>query len=83
MFEKQVIDLNNVIKTLSIEKEQTSVQYQQYVQQLHGQLNALVQRLEEKTQENECLVAREQQLTNQMGDFEKLLQKIQSEQQVI
>ncbi|GJQ85728.1 putative golgin subfamily A member 2-like protein 5 [Trypoxylus dichotomus] len=82
MFEKQVIDLNNVIKTLSIEKEQTSVQYQQYVQQLNGQLNTLVQKLEEKTQENEALVAREQQLTSQMGEFEKLLQKMQNDQQV-
>ncbi|KRT78633.1 hypothetical protein AMK59_7948 [Oryctes borbonicus] len=82
MFEKQVIDLNNVIKTLSIEKEQTSVQYQQYVQQLNGQLNTLVQKLEEKTQENESLVAREQQLTNQMSEFEKLLQKMQNDQQV-
>lgn len=82
MFEKQVIDLNNVIKTLSIEKEQTSVQYQQYVQQLNGQLNALAQKLDEKTQENDSLISREQQLTNQMGEFEKLLQKMQHDQQV-
>lgn len=82
MFEKQVIDLNNVIKTLSMEKEQTSVQYQQYVQQLNGQLTSLAQKLEEKSQENEALVSREQQLTNQMTELEKLLQKMQNDQHV-
>ncbi|XP_022902232.2 golgin subfamily A member 2-like [Onthophagus taurus] len=82
-YEKQNFELQNIIKNLSNEKEQAAIQYQQYVQQLNGQLNNLSQKLEEKIRENESLIGRERDLTNQMVELEMLLQKMQEDQNQI
>lgn len=77
--EKQVADLNQSLKTVAKERDQSNSQYQQYVQQLNGQLTNLASRLETVTKENEVLAAREQNLIRHIGELEKHLQNLQSE----
>lgn len=77
--EKQVSDLNQSLKTVAKERDQSSTQYQQYVQQLNNQLANLANRLESVTNENESLVTREQNLVRHMGELEKHLQNLQNE----
>lgn len=72
--EKQVSDLNQSLKTVAKERDQASIQYQQYVQQLNTQLANLANRLESVTNENESLVTREQNLVKHISEIEKHLQ---------
>lgn len=77
--EKQVVDLNQSLKTVAKERDQSNSQCQQYVQQLNGQLTNLASRLETETKEKEVLAAREQNLIRHIGELEKHLQNLQSE----
>lgn len=77
--EKQVSDLNQSLKTVAKERDQASIQYQQYVQQLNNQLANLANRLEVVTSENESLVTREQNLVRHISEIEKHLQNLQNE----
>lgn len=77
--EKQVSDLNQSLKTVARERDQASIQYQQYVQQLNNQLANLASRLESVTNENESLVTREQNLVRHISEIEKHLQNLQNE----
>lgn len=43
--EKQVADLQQTVKTVGLERDQASQQYQQYVQQLNGQLHSLASKV--------------------------------------
>jgi uncharacterized coiled-coil DUF342 family protein len=43
--EKQVADLQQTVKSVGSERDQASQQYQQYVQQLNGQLQTLASKV--------------------------------------
>jgi hypothetical protein len=43
--EKQVADLQLTVKSVGLERDQASQQYQQYVQQLNGQLQSLASKV--------------------------------------
>lgn len=43
--EKQVADLQQTVKSVGLERDQASQQYQQYVQQLNGQLRTLASKV--------------------------------------
>ncbi|EFA04309.1 hypothetical protein TcasGA2_TC014602 [Tribolium castaneum] len=78
--EKQVADLSQTVKTLSKEREESSLQYQQYAQQLNAQLSSLATRLETSQKENESLAIREQDRIKHIGELEKQLQNLQNDQ---
>ncbi|CAH1368644.1 unnamed protein product [Tenebrio molitor] len=77
--EKQVADLTHTVKTLSKEREESSLQYQQYAQQLNAQLSNLAGRLEQLQKENESLSMQEQNRIKHIGELEKQLQNIQND----
>ncbi|RZC34772.1 golgin subfamily A member 2-like, partial [Asbolus verrucosus] len=77
--EKQVADLNQTVKILSKEREESSLQYQQYAQQLNAQLSNLAARLEQLQKENESLSIQEQNRIKHIGELEKQLQNIQND----
>lgn len=79
MLEKQLQDLSHALKATGDERDQASVQYQNYVQQLNGQVASLASKLETLTVENETLVKREQSLIQHIGELEIHLQNIQDE----
>lgn len=78
--EKQVISLNASLAVLNREREESSIQYQQYAQQLNAQLVTLSTRLEQLHDENEILVKQEQNRIRHIGELEKQLQSLQNEQ---
>lgn len=79
LLEKQVADLTQTVKTVTNERDQASVQYQQYAQQLSTQLSNIAQKLEATSLQKEALVKREQDLVKHIGDLEKHLQNLQDE----
>lgn len=78
--EKQVAELSQTVKTLSKEREESSLQNQQYAQQLNAQLSNLVTRLETVKKENESLMIQEQNRIRHIGELEKQLQNLQNDQ---
>lgn len=79
LLEKHVGELNRTVKTMSQERDLASYQYQQYVQQLNGQVGTLAQKLETVTENNETLAKREQDLVKHIGELERHLQNLQNE----
>lgn len=78
--EKQLSDLTQTVKTLTKEKDESNIQYQQYAQQLNAQLSNLANRLEQLQKENEALNVQEQNRIKHIGELEKQLQSIQTNQ---
>lgn len=78
--EKQIVELSQALKATGEERDQASVQYQHYVQQLNGQIVSLAQKLENLTKENESLNKREINFVHHIGELEKHLQKLQDDQ---
>lgn len=79
LLEKHLSESKQIVKSITHDREQASIQYQQYVQQLNGQLNSLAQRLESVTSDNENLSKREQDLVKHISELEKRLQNLQNE----
>ncbi|CAH0557868.1 unnamed protein product [Brassicogethes aeneus] len=77
--EKEVANLNQTLKTLTKERDESSQQYQQYAEQLNGQLYNLSTRIEQLQQDNENLVLQEQNRIKHIGDLERQLQNLQND----
>nr|CAI5864230.1 unnamed protein product [Callosobruchus analis] len=77
--ERQVAQLNSVLKTLTKERDESNVQYQQYVQQLNAQVSNLTTKIEQLQQENENLSVQEQSRIKHIGELERQLQILQNE----
>lgn len=77
--EKQISMLNETLKTVSKEREESSLQYQQYAEQLNDQISNLVQRLEQQQRENEQFKIQEENRIQHIGDLEKQLQNVQND----
>ncbi|VEN41798.1 unnamed protein product [Callosobruchus maculatus] len=77
--ERQVAQLNSVLKTLTKERDESNVQYQQYVQQLNAQVTNLTNKVEQLQQENENLKVQEQSRIKHIGELERQLQSLQNE----
>ncbi|XP_044750955.1 golgin subfamily A member 2 [Coccinella septempunctata] len=78
-YEKQICMLNDTLKAVSKEREESSLQYQQYAEQLNDQISNLVQRLEQQQKENEQLKIQEENRVRHIGDLEKQLQNVQND----
>ncbi|XP_063233721.1 golgin subfamily A member 2 isoform X2 [Bacillus rossius redtenbacheri] len=78
--EGQLAELQQVVRAAAAERDQASLQYQQYVQQLNSQLHSIAAKLEAATAESEQLRAREQGLVRHVSELEKQLQ-LQSQSQ--
>lgn len=79
LLEKHLSECKQSVKSMTQDREQASLQYQQYVQQLNAQLNALAQKLESVTLDNENLSKREQDLIKHISELERHLQNLQNE----
>ncbi|XP_065163848.1 golgin subfamily A member 2-like isoform X2 [Atheta coriaria] len=77
--EKQILDLNSSLKNALGERDQASAQYQQYVQQLNGNISSLAEKLNSSTVENDNLMKRENELVQHISELEKRLQSQQQE----
>ncbi|XP_018332805.1 golgin subfamily A member 2 [Agrilus planipennis] len=77
--EKRVKELSESLAATTAERDQSSVHYQHYTEQLNEQVNNLASRLQNLTQENERLSSREQELVRHIGELEKRLQNLQDE----
>lgn len=78
--EKQVADLNQMLKTMTKERDESVLQYQQYAQQQNIQLSTLTKNLEQLQVENENLSLQEQNRIKHISELEKQLQNLQIEQ---
>lgn len=78
-YEKQISMLNDALKTVSKEREESNIQYQQYAQQLNDQISTMVQRLDEQQKNNDQLKLQEENRIKHIGDLEKQLQNVQSD----
>ncbi|XP_018567550.1 golgin subfamily A member 2 [Anoplophora glabripennis] len=78
--EKQVADLNQLLKTMTTERDDSVLQYQQYAQQQNIQLSNLTKNLEQLQLENENLTLQEQNRIKHISELEKQLQNLQIEQ---
>lgn len=78
--EKQVTDLNQLLKTITKERDESVLQYQQYAQQQNIQLSNLTKNLEQLQLENENLTLQEQNRIKHISELEKQLQNLQIEQ---
>lgn len=78
--EKQVADLNQMLKTITKERDESVLQYQQYAQQQNVQLSNLTKNLEQLQLVNENLTVQEQNRIKHISELEKQLQNLQIEQ---
>ncbi|XP_030757780.1 golgin subfamily A member 2 [Sitophilus oryzae] len=77
--ESQVTQLNQTLKSIIKERDESSAQYQQYAQQLNVQLTNLSSKLEQLQKEKENFVIQEQNRIKHIGELERQLQNIQDE----
>lgn len=78
--EKQISSLSLMLKTITKERDESNVQYQQYAQQLNAQITNLSNRIEQLQQENERLSMQEQNRIKHISELERRLQNLQNQQ---
>ncbi|KAL3280542.1 hypothetical protein HHI36_003774 [Cryptolaemus montrouzieri] len=78
-YEKQLSVLNETLRTVSKEREDSSLHYQQYAEQLNAQISNLAAKLEQYQKENEQLRIQEENRVRHLGELEKQLQNIQKD----
>ncbi|KAK9878426.1 hypothetical protein WA026_022066 [Henosepilachna vigintioctopunctata] len=78
-FQKQISFLNDTLKSISKEREESDVQYQQYAEQLNAQIRNLDGKIDYYQKENEQLRIQEENRIKHIGDLEKQLQTIQND----
>lgn len=71
-----------MLKTITKERDESSIQYQQYAQQLNAQITNLSNRIEQLQDENEKLSIQEQNRIRHISELERQLQNLQNEQVV-
>lgn len=69
-----------MLKTITKERDESSVQYQQYAQQLNDQITNLSNRMEQLQQQNENLSMQDQNRIKHISELERQLQNLQNEQ---
>lgn len=77
--EKQIEMLNQTIKSITKERDESTTQQQHYAQQLNAQVTNLWQKIEELQLENENLHQQEQNRIRHIGELERQLQNLQTE----
>lgn len=78
--ERDIANLNQMLKSIIRERDDSTVQYQQYAQQLNAQISNLSSKLEQIQQEKENLLIQEQNRIKHIGELERQLQSIQNDQ---
>ncbi|KAJ8956796.1 hypothetical protein NQ318_014210 [Aromia moschata] len=78
--EKQLRDASQFLRTLTKERDESSVQYQQYVQQQNVQLISISNKMEQLQAENERLSKQDQARIKHINELEKQIQALQSDQ---
>lgn len=78
--EKQISNLNLMLKTITKERDDSNIQYQQYTQQLNAQIINMSNRIQQLQQENENLSLHEQNRIKHISELERQLQNLQNQQ---
>lgn len=78
--EKHISNLNSMLKTITKERDESNIQYQQYAQQLNAQIINLSNRIQQLQQENENLSLQEQNRVKHISELERQLQNLQNQQ---
>lgn len=78
--EKQISNLNTMLKTITKERDESSVQYQQYAQQLNAQITNFSAAIEHLQRENENFAIQDQNRVKHISELERQLQNLQNEQ---
>uniref|UniRef100_A0AAR5PGQ6 Golgin subfamily A conserved domain-containing protein n=1 Tax=Dendroctonus ponderosae TaxID=77166 RepID=A0AAR5PGQ6_DENPD len=78
--QSEIASLNQSLKSIIKERDESTVQYQQYAQQLNAQISSLGSKLEQLQQERETLVLQDQSRISHIGTLEKQLQVLQNDQ---
>ncbi|XP_050294913.1 golgin subfamily A member 2 [Anthonomus grandis grandis] len=78
--EGDIANLNQMLKSVIKERDESTIQFQQYAQQLNAQISNLSSKQEELQQENENLRVQEQNRIKHIGDLERQLQSLQTDQ---
>ncbi|XP_067001473.2 golgin subfamily A member 2 [Anabrus simplex] len=73
--EWQVSELQQTVKSMGVDREHATQQYQDYLQQFDTQLKNMAEKLAAMSTENERLVNREQNLVKHISELEKQLQQ--------
>ncbi|XP_028148281.1 golgin subfamily A member 2 [Diabrotica virgifera virgifera] len=75
----EMVSLNNTIKSMSKEHEQSTLHYQQYTEELNTQLLTIQEQYQHIQQENDKLSAEVQNRVHHICDLERQLQNKQNE----
>ncbi|KAL1513475.1 hypothetical protein ABEB36_002881 [Hypothenemus hampei] len=78
--ESEIANLNQMLKSIIKERDESTAQYHQYAQQLSAQIESLSTKLSQLQQEKETYINQEQERIKHIGVLEKQLQSIQSDQ---
>lgn len=82
-YEQQIVEYQKLVEQIRLEKDQTSQNYQSYLQNLNNQTSNLASRVEELTYDKEKLMKREEELVKHIGDLEKNLQQLMNSKQEV
>lgn len=74
-FERQVVELQQIVQQLGAERDQANQQYQNYVQTLNKEIGQLAQQLQTYVTDNERLAQREESLVRHVGELERQMQQ--------
>lgn len=77
--ERQVSNLNQMIKDITKERDEHNMQYQQYAQQLNIQVANLSSKIDGLQMEKENLLLQEQNRIKHIGELERQLQSLQND----
>lgn len=79
-FERQVMELQQIVQQLGAERDQANQQYQNYVQTLNKEIGQLAQQLQTYVTDNERLAQREESLVRHVGELERQMQQQMAKQ---
>lgn len=79
-FERQVVELQQIVQQLGAERDQANQQYQNYVQTLSNEIAQLAQQLQTSVADNERLEQREESLIRHVGELERQMQQQMAKQ---
>ncbi|XP_055530143.1 golgin subfamily A member 2 [Wyeomyia smithii] len=79
---QQIKDLQEIIKQIGNERDQSNQQYQNYVLHLNKEVSNLADKIQELTDENNRLSAREDNLVRHVGELERQIQQQMIKQKI-
>ncbi|XP_058830870.1 golgin subfamily A member 2 isoform X2 [Topomyia yanbarensis] len=77
---QQIKDLQEIIKQIGNERDQSNQQYQNYVLHLNKEVANLAEKIQELTEENNRLSSREDNLVRHVGELERQIQQQMTKQ---